>query len=504
MKKTLLILFSILSIFSHAQTTLNWERSVPLAFNPVSQTSQWADVAPDMQLPSGHIYVNIASKKGWTQDLIFRKGVTHWTQGAVEDEGGNDAMRARFPTKMYNNVPRTEGMMGLYDAGPDADGGGYNLKWWPNGPFNEQKAREVGQTRDITPRLWIGENMEGSSYMPYDKPMWGWFYEELIKRFENQKAQDGIPYYVAHNYYWLFGGVDGMPNPYSLGEATAAQHKALYSTDPSIWQPKTAFHNGNTLSKTNLVVLGVYMNVPDLTPDAVFADLHRMEFIKKLGKSAGIFLFGVHEWRPNWGWGIRYPEGTLIRKDKLRLDPNFHMAYAFFAQEYGHVFVEWGVVPHQVASKAPLDEYPGIMAGGDFWYPNGQTVAQPGFPHYGAYNAPNKFNFGGGDWSHWGTFLWQKTFGQVASGSPYYCKFRLNNGSWVEREANGADVVDAYFQKRGIVRCRISGNKIAIMYYNPYADNTRRTIEIQDPVDPSRTYTTTVCGNGIHATLINR
>jgi hypothetical protein len=43
-----------------------------------------------------------------------------------------------------------------------------------------------------------------------------------------------------------------------------------------------------------------------------------------------------------------------------------------------------------------------------------------------------------------------------------------------------------------------------ICYFNlKYADNLPHTIEVQNPLNPGQTFTGTVCGNGVHAVVVD-
>jgi hypothetical protein len=490
MKKFKSLLFALLAVsgFVHAQTAITWKRQIPIYADLTKQVATWADVAPDMTMPSGHYFVLNQNKLGWTLPQIFAKGVTHWTRGHVGD-GQDASVRAQYPGMEYNNVPRTREIFGLNPTGPDITEGGYWKRWWPNGPYNQAQAIQKANESSL-PSLWIAETTEGEDHMPESYPMWGWFYERLKERYEAQKAIDGRAYYVCHSYLYLgIGTVPDRGSAWALGQRSRTEHANMYTTDPSTWD-RTQFHPGGTLSATNLFVITVYKPNPDELGD-IIGGLFKMDLMKKLGKDTGVFIFGSHEWNPNWKKGITYPDGIYYKSDKALLDPVYHMAWAFLAQEYGKVFVEWGVYPFQDPDKK-VDLNPG-----DEWWPNGATSAQPNFPHAG-----NQWSTGGGDLSYYGNLLWHQTAGQVASGTPYYARYRINGGNWVEKSSVGADLVDCWYEKRGFVRCRILGNKMAIMYYNPWADNTRKSIEIQHPLDASKVYTAVVSGAGIHSTLI--
>jgi hypothetical protein len=464
---------------------------IPAAYDPSLQIPQFADVCADMTLPAGHVYVKPPTKQGWTTTQVMAKGVTHWIWGMSGDDNYYNSNPA-YNKKRYNNVPQIRGIFGL--PGPDANG-----NWWPNGFYDESQARAKGQQADITPRLWVGETMEGADWVPDNEPMWGWFYDELITRYENQKAQDGVPYYVAHNYF------SRWPTVFNVGQDTRANHEALYSTSWSNW-PATMYTPGQTIGRPNTILEGVYMNVPDLIPQTIMGMLMHMELAQKMGKYTGLFVFNVHEWMPGFASRVNYPgEGTFYRSDKMPLDPNIQIALAFLSQEYGNIWVEWGLNPFQPASRKPIDYYNVIHDGKDFWYPAGQTTPANPCPFYDQDNGQPTYGGGLaylGDMPHFGMVLWNSTGGQVAGGTAYYATYKIDGGNWINRQANGSDVVGAYFEQRGLARVRILGNKMLIVYFNFFADNASHTIEVQNPLNPGQTFVGTVCGNGVHAVVV--
>jgi hypothetical protein len=483
----LLVAVFPLSHASAAQTSIQFVNPIPSGFDPSTQVPQFADVSPNASLPTGHNYVAHPTKQGWTTAQVFNKGASHWMKNGVGDEGGNDVFfnDAFFGKKGYNNVPQIREIFGL--SGPP---------WWPNGYYNETQARQKAQQCDIRWRLWVGETMEGDDYVPESDPMWGWFYDELINRYDAQKAQDGVPYFVAHNYFARWPGI------YNLGFDTRQNHESLYNTSWQTW-PVTLYHPGQTIGRPNLIVEGIYVNAPDLAPQQMLQSLMHMELAQKMGKSVGLFLFAVHEWHPGFAHTFDYSEGTLYRSDKALLDPNLHIALAFLAHEYGNTFIEWGAAHYQSGTKKPVDYYPPVHDGKDYWYPTGQSTPSNPCPFY-AQTGNNRYYGGGGDLSHFGVALWAATGAQVEGGTPYYATYRIDGGSWIQRQANGSDLVAAYFENRGVARVRILGTRMLICYFNPkYADNLSHTVEVQNPLNPNQTFIGTVCGNGVHAVVVN-
>jgi hypothetical protein len=506
MKKTIFLCLLLSTMNLCAQNIpVTFKNTIPAGYDPSSQVPGFLEVSPNLTMPAGHVLVKPPTKQSYTWAQIFSKGGTHYNRNEINDEGTLPGFRSNYPDKEYNGVPTIPTIFGLSCAGPEEWVDGYNKKCWPNGPFTDAEARakahEVWNSGNAS-NLWIGETMENYPFMPADKAMWGSFYDELSGLYEAKKAQNQKPYYLCHNYYTV--------GPYNLAntERTRSDWEAMYSQDPSQWQFKTLYHPGGTLAKTNTIMEAIYYGAFDLNPKLTLGSLFAMELWKKLGKYTGIFLFNQNEWAPDsFTDRITYPEGDLYRSDKPIHSPSFQILMGFLAHEYGNIFVDWGTFLKQPAAKKPLGYYQPLHQGMDHWRPKPGGPAN--FPFYyplGVGLPPENFYSSmavSADYSYFGNLLWMQTGGQVASGTPYYCTYRLDGNSWVERKANGSDIVSAYFDMRGIARCRISGNKMVLYYFNVFADNLRHTIEIKHPTDPSKIYTGTVAGSGIHVTMVD-
>lgn len=482
---------AVAGTYGNGAIPLHFEDPIPAAYDPANPAPQFADVSPDMTLPKGHVYYKPVTKHGWTIEQVMAKGVTHWTPSSFEKDGNarTDAFRKNplYATKEYYAVPRIREIFGLP--------GKVNDKWWPNGFLNEQQARDRARAVSIQPRLWVGETMEGDDWVPSDQPMWGWFYDELTKRYEAQKAKDGIPYYLAHNYFCQFSG------DLQLGQGKREQKAALYDTSPEKWNWQM-YAAGASIGKPNTILQGFYVGPPDMTAGQLMGALFGMELTVKAGKYAGLFVFNLHEWRPGFAGRIEYPEGIFYRSDKLPIDPNLQISLAFLGQEYGTIFIEWGLGTFMPPSMKPIGYYAPIHSTMDAWYAKGDTHPTP-CPFYatsGSQASPMAYQ---GDMTHFGTVMWNATGGQVAGGTTAYATYRLDGKKWIQKEKNGSDLVNGYYDQRGIVRTRTLGKKMMICYFNFFADNEPHSIEIQNPTNPSDVYTGTVCGNGIHATVVN-
>lgn len=469
--------------------SVDFVNPIPAGYDPALQIPQFADVCPDMTLPDRHIYVKPSTREDWTTVQVMKKGITHWTHGDTGDDAYFRATPA-YATKAYNNVPNIRQIFGLTYT---------NGTYWPNGLFDEAQTRLKARQCDISSRLWVAQTMEGDDYVEEHEPMWGWFYDELIDRYDAQMAEDGVPYYVAHNYFTRW------PNVFNLGMEARATHQALYDTNWTNW-PATLYTPGQTIGRPNTVLEGIYLNAPDILPLQVMNALWHMELAAKMGKFTGLFIFNVLEWHPGFVAQVNYPgEGTFYRSDKAHLDPNIQIAVAFLAQEYGTIFMEWGHRRLQPVSKKPITYFNEVHDGKDFWFPSGHESPANPCPFYQR-GEPHQYSAGQaclGDMPHFGTVLWNMTGGEVAQGTAAYATYRLDGENWIERQANGSDLVAAYFEKRGVTKVRILGNRMLICYFNLFADNLPHTVEVQNPLNPAQTFTGSVCGIGVHAVVVD-
>ena len=463
------------------------------SYDPETQLTAWADYAPDMKLPKGHFW---SARRGeWSIETILKKGVTHISNYQLPwDTDMKEVERLRKAGITYNDVPRIEAFMNLPGNGPDRVQNGYNLKYWPNGPLSEKEAIEKANQSDIGHALWIGETMEGTSYMAPSEAMWGYYYKRLRERYEAEYGPRGIPYMIAHNYFMFW------PEEFKLGDGKRAgereEKKRLFRIPVSQF-PNTEFKPGGPLSSTNLIMESIYLNAPDDYKGlngTLFGSLYRMELYKKMGYHAGVFLFGVHEWKPNNAYQYTYPDGLYYSHDKLPLQPNMVIAYAFFSQIYGNLYTEWGGNGKQTSKN--WDDGKGA------WHPEESRLAQPGFPHVAKPNQPSYHGYNGAsDLSYFGIKLYNDTFGRVDGGTKKYLKFRIDGKAWVvPDEMAGDNIINAHYDRHGFVLSQSKNGKTAWFYINPYADNLAHKLEVVMP--DGKTVAETVAGNGVHVKLM--
>jgi hypothetical protein len=461
--------------------------AVPESFNPATQVTQWADLAPDMKLPRGHVWV--ASAGDWPIEKIMSKGVTHIAHHSLPWKNTNRVMQLKNAGVTYNNVPRIEHFLKLNPNGPDNFKNGYNLRYWPNGPLTKDQAVQKANEADISDAVWIGETMEGTSFMPAEAEMWGHFYKRLKERYQDKWGSKKVPYFIAHNYFMFW------PAEMSLSrDKNRAHYKGLLHLPPD-QLPKTNFSPGGSLSSTTLIPEAVYLGAPDAHIGQVYESVYRMHLIRQMGYETGIFLFGVHEWRPNNLYRHNYPEGVFYAYNKIPLDPNVIVANGFIAQIFGKVFVEWGGSGKTSNKYFDKEWFKGL------WFPHGATDPQNGFPYYAKPNTPSYPGYtGSSDLSYFSQKLYNDTFGKVDGGKGNFLKFRLDSGKWIiPSQFSAEEIVDAYHDKRGFVYAETKNGETAWFYLNSFADNKLHEIEVELP--SGKIVRARVSGNGVHTRI---
>ncbi|SDG72188.1 hypothetical protein SAMN04487996_12273 [Dyadobacter soli] len=477
-----------------AQDAAGFLNHIPQNYDPSDQQVSWAEIGEDIKLPNGHFWA--ADWKPWGVDRVFAKGVTHLPHHSLpwNDADSNQQVRLlKFAGKTFSNFQRIEGVFGRLNNG--------STELWPNGtskavwptadglPVDE--AREWAWKTDASDAIWLSEMSENVGWQPAGSPMFGAFYPELRKRYEQDFGSRGIHYEICHNYFWQ-GGESLVFNQ------SAEYYKKLFRTEPKDL-PSTEYSPGGTLSATTMIVEAVYLRAPDQVLRQPIELAFRLEYFKHMGYHAGVALFGQGETRPNNRYRIDFPDGTYFKEDKFPLDPNVHIASAFFSQVYGNFYAEWGGFGK--ANQKLFDGRPGQGLVGE-WYPKGSSEARNNeFNKYWPGSGDIYHGFtGSADLSYFGIRLYAKTFGQTDGGDRAYLRHRIDGGEWITPSNFKADeLVDAYKQQRGFVYSQTLAGKTGWFYHNSFADNNWHTLDVQLP--NGQIVSQKVAGNGIHAKL---
>lgn len=476
-------------VFQGPQEKAGFLNHIPQNYDPSLQAPQWADIMPDLQLSKGRVF--FLNRGEWSMDQVMKKGITHISHHQIPRPGGDEslAMQLKDQGITYNDVPTMISIFELGDNGVDKWVDGYNTRYWQKGLPTREWAIQQAKRYTWVDNLWIGETMEGSVFMPAEKDFWFDFYKGIGEQQYAKFDSKGIKSYRCHNYFMFW------PSPYHLGQSKREDLKALLRKTPAE-MPRTNFSPGGSLSSTNLIVEAVYLNAPDIQNGSIYDAIYKLNVFKALGYEGGIFPAGVHEWKPNNYVEYRYPDGKWYNNEKIPIDPNSLISYAFLSQVYGKVFVEWGG-----GAKITTRDFSQDWATGA-WYPNGSNSPTDihGFPHK---TGTNNYYFGynaSTDLSRFGEQVWADSWGKCEDGETQYLEFRIDGGDWVKAQnAYADDIVDAYFDKRGFVYSIRKGGKIAWFYLNTFADNRLHTIDVIFP--NGKAVSQQVAGNGIHAKI---
>lgn len=467
---------------------------VPQNYDPSDQQISWGDIGEEIALPKGKHW--IADWRPWGIDRVFKLGVTNLPHHSLpwnDADGNREVKELKNAGKTFTNYQRIEAVFNRSNNGsPELWPNGTSKAVWPTAdglPLEE--AARWGRETDASDALWISEMSENVGWQPNGSPMFGAFYPELKKRYEQNFGSRGIPYEICHNYFWLGGE--------SLSRGHSADYfKRLFHTEPKDL-PRSEFSPGGTLSSTTLIVEGVYLNAPDLVLRQPIHLFFRLNYFKQMGYHAGVVLFGQGETRPNNRYKIRFDDGDYYKVDKFPLDPNVHIASIFFGLTEGNVVGEWGGFGK--SNKKLFDGRPGQQLFGD-WFPKGSKEPRNNEFNKAGYDGQDIYHgfTGSQDLTYFAVRLYAKTFGQTDGGTRKFLRFRIDGGGWIQVENDKInDVINAYDQSRGWVLSQYKDGKIAWYYHNSFADNSWHKLDVEFP--NGKIVTQRVAGNGIHAKI---
>lgn len=482
-------------VFSGSQS--GFKNFVPANYNPGLAMPQWADIAPDLKLPSDHVFV--LRRGDWSIAQVMAKGMTHISHFELPRPGGDESQAVAYKLQgiTYNDVPNSFMIFG---------------NPLPVNPTDQQVDAMIDRY-NLTDAIWINETMEQEHALP---PESGWlrrFYAGIRAIHQRLFTDKGLVSYICHNYFQFW------PNTYHLGQVPASESKENFRR-PLSELTHTNFSPGGSLSNTNLIVEAVYLGAPDLQQNKIYDLAYKLKLFKRMGYESGVFLAGEHEWRPNNMFLNEFPDGKYYSKGKMPLDPNTLMSCVIWSQIYAKVFVQWGG-----SGKVSARIFDRFTFEPTYWKANGSTEyktssanpnwnggsngdvfpyqSHPDFPHmvsrgigYYGYN-------GGVDLSRFALQMYAETWGQIdPSGTRRYLSFKLDDGPWIEAlNLDEDDLINAATEKRGFVDSINKDGRIAWHYTNGYADNVWHTLAVRFP--NGRVVTNRVAGNGTHIKIEN-
>lgn len=463
-------------------------------YNPAKQTVQWMDYLPDAPSTDSKIWVAPIGPIS-TSIQLAAKGVTTFSNYAISSLSSAESNSLINAGKTYDEAVKTPQQLSLPDRGsgqwvPVGQG-------WPNlwntqyfdytpgqsEPLTLQQGSDKGNQYPVAHRLIIFENSENNHAIGAQWGFWRPYYENLTAR-----AQSRFPglWRIAHNYFTgaigRYGDADPKgatygQSPLSLEFNTKSQAHAFLDAPINQW-PGSEMLSGGTLASLNSACYGLYFGSPDKTNEHPYRMIYAGDRTHAAGKYLFAYMQEFFEWFPNNYIQINYPTGKFYLQTKM---PH-SQAQLYNIAVVSRVFLD-GFIPFGADGKRPGNfNFPREYNQG-LWFPNGSSTPQDpnSFPYWSNPSTNIEFPSDGfEDGIARGMSAYSKTFMQTSGGSRQFLRYRLNGGSWVEPTNNGVhDVVDAYYDKRAIVFAEVKSGKLAVMYLDPFANASVKTLEYQ-------------------------
>jgi hypothetical protein len=488
-------------------TSIIWLEPIADNYDPSTQQAQWVDILPPVTLPAGKVWI-MSRGNTWTAAQLLAMGCTHVTKfdisglpGAQRDailnagKGYNDPM-GNLTAQQYNLPDRGAGVW----VPPGAN--------WPfifntqffdyvtgqTEPLTVQQGTEKGDLQSTGYAIIIWENAEQnhaiSDHWPFVRAYFDKFMPRLLARHPHAK--------VGNNYFSGLGG-----NIELMGRTNA---KLWMRKNPNTWNsdrpsgalgyPLGQMLPGGTLEKTNLSCFPWYVGQPETVYKKFFNMIFSAGLNHKAGKFLVSFVQGIGEWRPNNFYKIVFPEGTLYRKDRLPINPNYVYSMALIS----FIWMD-GLIAYQFDTKRTDKNLVRKYSEGSLWFDgSGNQQSLDSFPHWVDEGAGYYTSYTGiSDVSAMAVGHYAQTWALTEGGTRYFVDFRIDGGSWITAlNAELDDVVDAQIDQRGICAVRIKDGKMSVFYQDPYANNTSKILEFRHPTDSGITYTQTVSTCIVH------
>lgn len=463
-------------------------------YDPAKQTVQWMDYLPDAPATDDKIWFAPIGPISTPTQLIA-KGVTVFSNYDLPSLSSSEQNSLIDAGRTYNEAPKTPQQLLLPDRGagqwvPPGQGwpGIWNTQYFDYSPGQTEplttaQGAEKGNQYSVAHRVTVFENSENNHAIGTQWGFWRTYYQNLTAR-----AQARFPgrWRIAHNYFTgvvgRYGDSDARAalygqSPLALEFNTRAQAKAFLDAPISEW-PGSEMLPGGTLETVNSACYGLYFGSPDKTNDHPYRMIYAADRTHAAGKYLFAFMQEFYEWLPNNYIEVRYPTGKFYLQTKMAHSQAQLYNIALVSRVFMDGFIPFGASPKYAGNfNFPRQFNQGL------WFPNGSTTPQnpDTFPYWTSPGQSQEWPTDGfEDGIARGMYAYSQTFMQTSGGTRQFLRYRINGGSWVEpQNVKVHDVVDAYHDKRAIVFAEIKSGKMAVMYMNPFADGSVKTIEYQ-------------------------
>jgi len=478
------------------------------AHNVRIQTAHWMDFMPDMQLPTGQVWVMPIGID--SPDLLMRKGVTHFSK--YQTAGKPYEARLQGEGRIYDEVPQTPAQFGLPDYGPsksnwipkvfNEEKQLYEPLPWPlcwnerffgplrpgqTEPLTYEQGREAGARYSTFSPIVIFENSEQDHAIGAQWPFVRGFYEVFRERMDAEWLPKGIEPLIAHNYFTKIDG-EGL----TLGTGGKQANKDAFK--PGAAWPASQLLPGGTLHRTSVMCQAYYLKSPDLTRDEAYKFIFSAGIAALIDKALLLFPQAMHEHFPNNYRAVYYPDGTFFLRTKQEYNPAEVITMSFVAQCFGKGVVPFSASPKNSQQFRFSREW--HYTEGNLWLPRGANDYSPidQFPYWS-----EQEEFPGGIFEYnlaEGVRLYCATLAKVKGGEKKFLEYRIDSGPWVKPvNHNLSDLVDAYYAKTGIVYSQSRNGLLGVFYLNPYADTDLHRLEYK--------YNGKVYAMQVHSTIVH-
>lgn len=451
---------------------------------------QWADIVAPGSTPDGKLL--IMNKGDWSSRFVLSKYNSHISKYNLLSETSTEMAALEAEGRGYNEVPKTNEVLNLPDSGlphawkPDGASWPYILdqKIFPNGPLTAEQGEEKGNIADLRYPVNIcetGENWHATSpHWPFMKP----FFDKWRQRLNNKFGPENV--WLSADY--LYG------LKYRLSWMGRQEAKDRLRQPLNTW-PGNVLLPGGALDATNVSCNPIYLGAMDTVKDLLFSMAYSGMCAHKANKKHVSFIFPVHEQRPNNYYYMDVPNGGhFAKQDKVPVSPGYASTITSISYVFLDGIIGWGMQSKFDAGKIWNRDF----SGSELYFPPGSTTPADlsTFPY--AVNQKDMY------WTYTGVedmivmtvAALSRTWGLTTGGTKRFLKFRKNGGAWYNPvNADADDLVNADWDKHGLVYARTLGNTMSWWYCDPFADNTTSIIEFEHPTIPGQIYTVRVGTN---------
>ncbi len=494
-------------------TTITWLEPIADNYDPSTQQAQWIDILPSISLPEGKLY-HMTKGSVYTTQQMLGAGCSHVNKfdlfGMPQSyiDSVSNAGRA-YNDPMGNLTPQQFNL-------PDRGAGTWVPvgQGWPNifntrffdyqpgqtEPLTVEQGTQKGNLQSTGYNMVIWENSEQdhaiSSHWPFVRAYFDAFIDNMESRWGSK------PFFVSWNY---FSGIGG-----SIRDMGRANAKLWLRKNPNTWNadkplgalgyPSGDMLPGGTLERTTMSCFGVYLGQPETIFRKLYDLVYSAALNKKCGKHLVAFVQGFHEWRPNNFYKILYPEGTFYQKQKLPININFVYSLTALSFIFGS-----GLIAYGYDTKRNDKKIVRTYSEGALWFNlAGESQSLDSFPHWTPEGGGYYTQYTGiADITAMAAVHYSQSWAPTEGGTAYFCDYSLDGGTtWTTAQnAEMDDVVDAQLDERGICYVRILGNKMSVLFIDPFGTNSPKTLVFRHPGNPTITYTQEVSTSIAHMCL---